>query len=88
MLKLLTLKVLCVANCKALKSLPLDIEHFPALETLLVDNCDMLQLSEEHLSYQFLLCKKMVLKENDVQEGTPSPSIIQPCIERLKSKNQ
>ncbi|CAI8613970.1 unnamed protein product [Vicia faba] len=48
MLKLPTLKVLCVANCKALKSLPLDIEHFPALETLLLDNCDMLQLSEGH----------------------------------------
>ncbi|CAI8586479.1 unnamed protein product [Vicia faba] len=29
---------------------------------------------------------QMVLKENDVQEGTPSPSTVQPCIERLKSK--
>ncbi|XP_058740380.1 putative disease resistance protein RGA3 [Vicia villosa] len=47
-IKLSTLKVLCIANCSALKSLPLDIEHFPALETLLVDNCDMLELSEGH----------------------------------------
>ncbi|CAI8610787.1 unnamed protein product [Vicia faba] len=31
---------------------------------------------------------QMVLKKNDVQEGTPSPSTVQPCIERLKSKNQ
>jgi len=49
-IKLLALKVLCVSNCKNLKSLPLDIEHIPALETLLVDNCDILELelSEGH----------------------------------------
>ncbi|RDY03728.1 Disease resistance protein RGA2, partial [Mucuna pruriens] len=47
-IKLPTLKVLCIANCKSLKSLPLDIEHFPELETLLVDNCNMLELSKEH----------------------------------------
>ncbi|PNX92798.1 disease resistance protein rga2-like [Trifolium pratense] len=45
-IKLPALKVLCVANCRNLKSLPLDIEHVPALETLLVDNCDTLEFSE------------------------------------------
>jgi hypothetical protein len=47
-IKLLALKVLCVTNCRNLKSLPLDIEHIPALETLLVDNCDVLELTEGH----------------------------------------
>lgn len=47
-IKLPALRVLCVANCRRLKSLRLDIEHFPALETLLVDNCDMLELSAGH----------------------------------------
>ena len=47
-IKLPTLKVLCIANCKSLKFLPLDIEHFPVLETLLVDNCDALEFSKEH----------------------------------------
>ncbi|CAJ2671449.1 unnamed protein product [Trifolium pratense] len=45
-IKLPALKVLCVANCRKLKSLPLDIEHVPALERLLVDNCDILEFSE------------------------------------------
>lgn len=45
-IKLPSLKLLCVTNCRNLKSLPLDIEHCPALETLLVDNCDILELSE------------------------------------------
>ncbi|XP_068472695.1 putative disease resistance protein RGA3 [Phaseolus vulgaris] len=47
-IKLLTLKVLCITSCQSLKSLPLDIEYFPKLETLLVDNCDVLELSNEH----------------------------------------
>ena len=44
----LLLKVLCIANCKSLKFLPLDIEHFSVLETLLVDKCDVLEFSKEH----------------------------------------
>jgi Leucine-rich repeat (LRR) protein len=47
-IKLSAVKVLCVTNCRNLKSLPLDMEHFPALETLLVDNCDILEFSEGH----------------------------------------
>jgi len=47
-IELATLKVLCVSNCKNLKSLPLCIEHVPALETLLVDNCDTLEFSKGH----------------------------------------
>ncbi|CAJ2671450.1 unnamed protein product [Trifolium pratense] len=42
------LKVLCIVNCINLKSLPPDIKHVPALETLLVDHCDILEFSEGH----------------------------------------
>ncbi|XP_020211019.1 putative disease resistance protein RGA4 [Cajanus cajan] len=59
-IKLPTLKVLCIANCKSLKYLPLDIEHFPELETLLVDNCDVLELSKEHNDQNFNLRLKVV----------------------------
>ncbi|KAJ1429962.1 Virus X resistance protein-like, coiled-coil domain [Sesbania bispinosa] len=47
-IKLPKLRVLRVANCMTLKSLSLNSEHFPALETLFVDNCDMLELSQGH----------------------------------------
>jgi hypothetical protein len=47
-IKLSALKALCVTNCVNIKCLPLDIEHFPKLETLLVDNCEILEFSEGH----------------------------------------
>ncbi|KHN26316.1 Putative disease resistance protein RGA1 [Glycine soja] len=59
-IKLPTLKVLCIANCQSLKSLPLDIEHFPELETLLVDNCDVLEFSKEHNNQNSNLRLKIV----------------------------
>ncbi|KAK7261641.1 hypothetical protein RIF29_27957 [Crotalaria pallida] len=47
-IKLPSLKTLEVINCGNLKYLPLDIDHFPQLETLLVDNCDCLELIKRH----------------------------------------
>jgi Leucine-rich repeat (LRR) protein len=47
-IKLSALKALCVTNCMNIKCLSLDIEHFPELETLLVDNCEILEFSEGH----------------------------------------
>ncbi|CAL0310071.1 unnamed protein product [Lupinus luteus] len=44
--KLPTLRTLTVTKCGSLKSLPLDIDHFPRLETLLVDNCGYLELTK------------------------------------------
>ncbi|KAE9615574.1 putative winged helix-turn-helix DNA-binding domain, leucine-rich repeat domain, L [Lupinus albus] len=45
-IKLPTLRTLTVTKCGSLKSLPLDINHFPQLETLLVDNCEYLDLTK------------------------------------------
>ncbi|CAL0308159.1 unnamed protein product [Lupinus luteus] len=45
-IKLPILKTLAVAKCGSLKSLPLDINHFTKLETLLVDNCEYLDLTK------------------------------------------
>ncbi|CAL0310074.1 unnamed protein product [Lupinus luteus] len=45
-IKLPTLRTLSVAKCGSLKSLPLDNNHFPKLETLIVDNCDYLELTK------------------------------------------
>ncbi|KAE9615539.1 hypothetical protein Lal_00018443 [Lupinus albus] len=45
-IKLPTLRTLIVTKCGSLKSLPLDINHFPQLETLLVDNCEYLDLTK------------------------------------------
>ncbi|CAJ1911667.1 unnamed protein product [Sphenostylis stenocarpa] len=59
-IKLPTLNALCISYCKILKSLPLDIEHFPELETLLVDNCDLLELSKEHNNQNSNLRLKVV----------------------------
>ncbi|XP_057718415.1 disease resistance protein RGA2-like isoform X2 [Arachis stenosperma] len=42
--RLPSLRVLVVSGCSSLRSLPLDIEHFPLLDTLVVDNCDKLEL--------------------------------------------
>ncbi|KAK7336561.1 hypothetical protein VNO77_17106 [Canavalia gladiata] len=42
------LEALDVNSCKNLKSLPLDRKHFPALETLRVKSCHMLELFEDH----------------------------------------
>ncbi|RYR05582.1 hypothetical protein Ahy_B06g085439 [Arachis hypogaea] len=46
--RLPSLRVLVVSGCSSLRSLPLDIEHFSLLDTLVVDNCDKLELSEGH----------------------------------------
>ncbi|MED6125705.1 hypothetical protein PIB30_071172 [Stylosanthes scabra] len=46
--RLPSLRVLVVSGCSTLSSLPLDTEHFPLLDTLVVDNCDKLELSEGH----------------------------------------
>ncbi|CAL0308146.1 unnamed protein product [Lupinus luteus] len=43
--KLPTLRTMTVTKCGSLKSLPLDINHFPRLETLLVENCEYLDLT-------------------------------------------
>ncbi|CAL0310070.1 unnamed protein product [Lupinus luteus] len=43
--KLPTLRTLTVTKCGSLESLPLDINHFPRLDTLLVDNCEYLDLT-------------------------------------------
>ncbi|KAF1869419.1 hypothetical protein Lal_00045284 [Lupinus albus] len=45
-IKLPTLRTLTITKCGSLKSLPLDINHFPKLETLLVDNCEYLDLTK------------------------------------------
>ncbi|CAL0308151.1 unnamed protein product [Lupinus luteus] len=41
-----TLRTLTITKCGSLKSLPLDINHFPQLETLLVENCEYLDLTK------------------------------------------
>ena len=55
-----TLRVLVVTSCRSLKTLPLDSEHFPQLETLLVDNCDKLELSEGHIDQNNNLSLKIL----------------------------
>ncbi|OIV92322.1 hypothetical protein TanjilG_10532 [Lupinus angustifolius] len=53
-IKLPTLRTLIVTKCRSLKSLPLDINHFPQLETLLVDNCEYLDLTMGYDDCEYL----------------------------------
>ncbi|KAJ1408980.1 Virus X resistance protein-like, coiled-coil domain [Sesbania bispinosa] len=68
-IKLPKLRVLRVANCMTLKSLSLNSEHFPALETLFVDNCDMLELSQGHEKRNSNLRLKLALNNRRIRRA-------------------
>ncbi|KAE9590722.1 putative winged helix-turn-helix DNA-binding domain, leucine-rich repeat domain, L [Lupinus albus] len=82
--KLPTLRTLTVTKCGSLESLPLDINHFPQLETLLVDNCEYLDLTNGYDDLNSNLRLKAI-RLHSLPQLLTMPSWLQESINTLQS---